>query len=411
MEIYLDYNATTPLEPSVISKISQSMEELWGNPSSSYGFGIRAKRNIEEARKQLADMIGAVPEDIIFTSGGTEANNIVIFGILNYYDEWLKCNPESEHYGKKPHIITTNIEHPAVILPLRYLAEKKAAIELSIVPVNTTGSVDPRDILCAVRPNTSLITVMLANNETGVILPVAEISRGLEEINLKRREENKIKILYHTDAAQAIGKISVHAPTLQVDYLTIVGHKFYGPRIGCLYARGLMHQDVPLYPVMFGGGQERGYRPGTENTPMIVGLGEAARLVCENLTTYNSHMETIRDYLEKKLKEAFGEDRVVFNCSKDVQRLPNTCNVSLVGEGFVGHVVLSKATNVYASVGAACHAQNKPSEILLASGVSCELAVNALRLSVGRSTTREDIDNAVKDLKQAADQVLNGKHE
>ncbi|KAJ9585113.1 hypothetical protein L9F63_020543, partial [Diploptera punctata] len=354
MPIYLDYNATTPLEPTVIESITKSLSENWANPSSGYASGVAAKKIINEARKNIGLMIGANPEDIIFTSGGTEANNMVIFGILEYYANWLRTI--KTEIKDKPHIITTNVEHDAVILPIRHLQKKR---NVTIVPVLKTGCVDVQDIISEVRPTTCLITVMLANNETGVIMPIEHIGRSIQQINKQRRANKLIEILYHTDAAQAIGKIEVDTETLQANYITIVGHKFYGPRIGCLYAQGI-GSKAPVYPMLFGGGQESGYRPGTENTPMIVGLGEAARLVFRHLTKYSSHMTKIRDYLETKLKETFGNE-VVFNCKSDVIRLPNTCNISFRKEGLYGHRVLSRCTNISASIGAACHTNNQPS--------------------------------------------------
>ncbi|XP_023727575.1 selenocysteine lyase isoform X2 [Cryptotermes secundus] len=404
MAVYLDHNATTPVAEPVVQKIIDSLNDEWGNPSSGYLPGTKSKNSIAEARQHIALMIGGKPEDIIFTSGGTEANNMVIFGIVSYYEDWLKSVSFLKVTNEKPHVITTNVEHDAVILPIRHL-EKTGAIDVSIIHVSTRGCVVPQDILSKISHTTCLITVMLANNETGVIMPVEEIGRCIKEVNKQRKAENLIRILYHTDAAQGVGKIQVDVQELNVDYLTVVGHKFYGPRIGCLYARGI-GQETPVYPLLHGGGQERGYRPGTENTPMIAGLGEAARLVCENLSTYSRHMKIIRDYLEEELKEAFGEGNVIFNCSKDVRRLPNTCSVSLIGVELVGHVVLSKCAHIMASIGAACHAQNKPSGILLASGIPHHQAINSIRLSVGRETTKGDIDIAIEDLKQSVTTLL-----
>ncbi|KAK7863884.1 hypothetical protein R5R35_007217 [Gryllus longicercus] len=406
MSIYFDYNATTPLAPSVIEKIGEALRTKWGNPSSSYSIGINAKESIDEARAHVASMIQAKPEDIIFTSGGTEANNMVIFGILEYFKRFTDTVsstkiPKNDNTGK-PHVITTNVEHDAVILPLRYL-ERRGDIDLSIVPVASNGRISVEDVMSHVKQKTCLITVMHANNETGVIMPVVEIGRSLKKLNNERKSKGYVRILYHTDSAQAIGKITVDVNELHVDYLTIVGHKFYGPRIGALFVRGPASVS-PIQPMFYGGGQERGWRPGTENTPMIVGLGEAARLVHDNLHSYQDHMLSIRTYLEEKLMETFGKDNIRFNCSSS-DRLPNTSNISLVGNGLYGHVLLSKCQFLTASIGAACHKQNKPSGILLASGIQAEMAANAIRLSVGRDTTKGDVDSIVSDLLQAVTTV------
>nr|CAD7575035.1 unnamed protein product [Timema californicum] len=396
--MYLDYNATTPIAPSVALKIINSLKNEWGNPSSKYPVAEIALKSITYSRMHLSKMIGADLDDIIFTSGGTEANNMAILGALDYFKDWeQKCNT---FVKGKPHIITTNVEHDATILPIKHL-ERKGLIECSVVSVSSDGCICPEEILAQIRPLTCLITVMMANNETGVIMPVAVIGRHIKDINRRRKLEGLIEILYHSDAAQAIGKIPVDVLDLQVDYLTIVGHKFYGPRVGCLYARGA-GKATPVYPLLFGGAQERGFRPGTENTPMIAGLGEAARLVCENLDSYYSHMLQMRDYLEEQLKHELGESRVIFNChNKTVMRLPNTCNVSFVGVGLTGQEILSRCKHIMASTGAACHAQDKPSGVLIASQIPPHVAASAIRFSVGRETTKTEIEEAVQDLKQA----------
>ncbi|PSN36709.1 Selenocysteine lyase [Blattella germanica] len=328
MVVYLDYNATTPLDASVCSVIKNSFVH-WANPSSNYPTGVEAKKIISEARKHIASMINARGEDIVFTSGGTEANNMVLFGVLHYFKDWLN-DRDLTRSCEKPHVITTNVEHDSVILPLKHL-QKKGEIDLTIVPVLSGGCISEDDILREVRRSTCLITVMLANNETGVIMPVEKIGRALKEINKQRQKDGGIGILFHTDAAQAMGKIHVDVDVLQVDYMTIVGHK-----------------------------------------------------------------------------ETF-EDDVIINCNTDVKRLPNTCNISFRKKDLFGHVVLSKCSNIMASVGAACHAQNKPSGILIASGVAHSLALNAIRLSVGRETSKSDIDIAVSDL-QAAVLKIKGEH-
>ncbi|XP_042851775.1 selenocysteine lyase isoform X3 [Panthera tigris] len=313
-KVYMDYNATTPLEPEVIQVMTEAMREAWGNPSSPY------------------------PTAVTF------------------------------------------------------------------VPVSkVSGQVEVEDILAAVRPATCLVTVMLANNETGVIMPIAEISQRIKALNRKRAASGLPVILVHTDAAQALGKRRVDVEALGVDFLTIVGHKFYGPRIGALYVRGL-GELTPLYPMLFGGGQERNFRPGTENTPMIAGLGKAAELVTKNWEAYEAHMRDVRDYLEERLLAEFDKQRIHLNSRfPGTERLPNTCNFSIRGPQLQGRVLLAQCRTLLASVGAACHSDqvDRPSPVLLSCGIPFDVARNALRLSVGRSTTRAEVDLVVQDLKQA----------
>lgn len=388
MTVYLDYNSTTPLAKSVQEVIKQSLNDHWANPSSNSPLGRKAKQQIEDARRSVATMIGAKPENIIFTSGGTESNNMAICSVIAWSKQ-IGC--------ARPHVIISNVEHVATTEPLKRLALMND-IEFTEVAVDRHGLLHTEDILSSIRPTTSLISVMLANNETGVIFPVEDIARQLAEVNKDRSKRGFSQVWIHTDAAQTIGKIPVDVNSLRVDYLTVVGHKFYGPRIGALYCRDT--GKTPLYPVVQGGGQERGYRPGTENTPMIAGLGEAAALVTKDINHFIEHMQKLRDYMENSFKTAFGKENIVINCEQS-PRLPNTCNVSFVGTDKRGEDILNSCTHVIASTTAACHRQNELSAVLLASGVPKKLAATSVRLSVGRETTTKDIDVAVEDLKSA----------
>lgn len=403
----MDYNATTPLEPEVIEAMTEAMREAWGNPSSSYPAGRKAKEIINTARENLAKMIGGQPQDVIFTSGGTESNNLVIQSVVKHFHKVHATNGDTGGHpspvdGALPHIITCTVEHDSIRLPLEHLREERVA-EVTFVPVSkVNGQVEAEDILAAVRPATCLVTIMLANNETGVIMPVPEISRRVRALNQQRAAGGLPGVLVHTDAAQALGKRRVDVRDLGVDFLTIVGHKFYGPRIGALYVRGL-GEHTPLYPMLFGGGQERNFRPGTENTPMIAGLGKAAELVAENGEAYEAHMRGVRDYLEERLAAEFGE-RIHLNSQfPGAERLPNTCNFSIRGPQLQGREVLAQCRTLLASVGAACHSDlgDRPSPVLLSCGVPVDVARNAIRLSVGRSSTRAEVDLVVQDLKQA----------
>uniref|UniRef100_A0A8D3EB80 Selenocysteine lyase n=1 Tax=Scophthalmus maximus TaxID=52904 RepID=A0A8D3EB80_SCOMX len=372
--IYMDYNATTPLEPEVTEAITEALQQAWGNPSSSYIAGAKAKAIIDQSRENVARMVGGRAEDIIFTSGGTEANNLVLHTAVEHFRRHRRAAEQGEGL---PHIITSNVEHDSVKLVAEHL-QREGKADVTFVPVSkTTARVEVEEVVAAVRPNTCLISVMLANNETGVIMPVQEMCQRIKSLN---KQQERLRILLHTDAAQALGKIHVDACELGVDYLTIVGHKFYAPRIGALYVSG-PGTRTPLYPLLFGGGQERNFRPGTENTPMIAGLG---KVIFRSI-------------------HAIFKDRIRFNSrypGSDI--LPNTCNVSILGPTLQGWRVLSTCRRLLASVGAACHSGsgNRPSHILLSCGVPQEVAANALRLSVGRGTSREDVDAVVEDLRE-----------
>lgn len=404
----MDYNATTPLEPEVVQAVTEAMREAWGNPSSPYPAGRKAKDIIAAARENLAKMIGGKAQDIVFTSGGTEANNLVIHSVVRQFQTIHTARGDtaqrhSPAEGATPHIITCTVEHDSIRLPLEHLVEERVAA-VTFVPVSTvSGQAEADDVLAAVRPTTCLVTIMLANNETGVIMPIPEISRRVKALNQERAASGLPAVLLHTDAAQALGKRRVDVEDLGVDFLTIVGHKFYGPRIGALYVRGL-GELTPLHPMLFGGGQERNFRPGTENTPMIAGLGKAAELVAENCEAYEAHMRDVRDYLEERLAAEFGKEKIHLNSQfQGTERLPNTCNFSFRGPQLQGYSVLAQCRTLLASVGAACHSDqgDRPSPVLLSCGIPFDVARNALRLSVGRSTTRAEVDLVVQDLKQA----------
>ncbi|XP_032968701.1 selenocysteine lyase isoform X3 [Rhinolophus ferrumequinum] len=430
----MDYNATTPLEPEVIQAMTEAMQEAWGNPSSPYPAGRKAKDIISAARESLAKMIGGKPQDIIFTSGGTESNNLVIHSVLRHFHKVHASEGDAAERhrlveGAMPHFVTCTVEHDSIRLPLEHLVEEQVAA-VTFVPVSkVNGQAEADDILAAVRPATCLVTVMLANNETGVIMvrpwrgegpgsagarvalglfcpsalgPVPELGRRVAALNQQRAAAGLPRVLLHTDAAQALGKRRVDVRDLGVDFLTIVGHKLYGPRIGALYVRGL-GERTPLYPMLFGGGQERGFRPGTENTPMIAGLGKAAELVTENCEAYEAHMRAVRDYLEARLVAEFDKKIHLNSQFPGTERLPNTCNFSIQGPQLQGRLVLAQCRTLLASVGAACHSDqgDRPSPVLLSCGIPADVARNALRLSVGRSTTLAEVDLVVQDLKQA----------
>ncbi|XP_059084698.1 selenocysteine lyase-like [Tigriopus californicus] len=396
MAIYLDYNATCPMDPEVIEAIQRSCIEDWGNPSSSYQTGRKAKSALDKARQSVAKMIGSNdPSQITFVSGGTEANHLAMHSSIEHFK---KANPTV-----KPHVITSNIEHVATDLPLRkWLAQ--GVIELTLVEVcRKKGSLNVEDVMAEIKSNTCLITIMLANNETGIIQPIKEIGDRLQVINGDRQTQGQNQIPFHTDAAQAIGKIPVDVDILNVDYLTIVGHKFYGPRIGALYHR---QGTGTIYPLFLGGGQEQGLRAGTENTPMIMGLGKAADLVVAGLDKDMDHLRLRRDHLIAVLQKSCLT--LSDNFAHVENRLPNTLSASF--GGCIGHDILTKCQGqIEASTTAACHSHGiaSGSPVLLKSGLDPEAALGTIRLSVGRHTTQEEIEKAAMALKD----VVNKDHQ
>jgi cysteine desulfurase len=373
-EIYLDYNATTPVAKPVQEEVNSALKEKWGNPSSGHRFGQIAKRALEYSRAQVASLLNADPTEILFTSGGTESNNLTITGV---------CRAMS---GKGRHIITTRIEHPSLMNPCLHLLEQ--GWDVSFIKVNSQGVIDPLEIERALRPDTVLVSVMLANNETGAIQPVAAISQ------LARKRG----VLVHTDAAQAVGKIPVDVKNLGVDYLSIAGHKLYAPKgIGALYCR----KGAPLGQLMFGAGQEQGLRPGTEPVPLAVGLGAACDFVAWDIEAEAERETGLREKLYAELS-GLGYP-IIRHCDPE-NTIPNTLSVSFIGKN--GAEILAQAPEIMASTGAACHDRDiKVSHVLAAMGVSPEVALGTLRLTLGRGTTESDIENAAQAIGRALERM------
>lgn len=367
--IYLDYNATTPVHPQVATLMEKYTKTHFGNPSSSHWFGIKAKEGVEKARKQVASLLGSLPEEIVFTSGGTESNNFAI-----------RCAAETfRHKGN--HIITTRIEHPAVIKPCRYLEQH--GFEVTYLPVDEYGRVNPLEVKKAIKPSTILITIMHANNEVGTIQPIAKIS----EIAKKKN------ILVHTDAAQSVGKIPAKVKNLGVDFLSIAGHKLYAPKgVGALYIR----KGITIHPFMLGAGHESGRRAGTENVIEITGLGKACEILEKKMEYNSKRIKELRDKLYNGLINAGIKVKLNGHLK---HRLPNTLNVSFIGAD--SHKLLSKIPGIAVSTGSACHADSKePSGILTAMGIRADVAFGAVRFSLGLWTTGKEIDFVVKKIKE-----------
>jgi len=365
--IYLDFNASTPLAPEVAEAMQPFLTHHYGNPSSLHWAGAPAKEAVEHARRQVADLLSCHPHEIVFNSGGSESNNHAIKGVFFALR------------GKGNHIVTTQIEHPAVLNPCRFLEKLGAAV--TCVGVDQYGRVDPDDVEKSITPKTILITVMHANNEVGTIQPIEEIA-----IIAK-----KYGILFHTDAAQSVGKIAAKVDDLGVDLLSLAGHKVYAPKgVGALYIR----EGTPLEPLIHGAGHECGRRAGTENVLLDVGLGKACELARKYV--HDNSIFKLRERFWMLLKDTFG-DGVALN-GHPVHRLPNTLNVSFAGKA--GGSILSRLDGVAASTGSACHAGSvELSPVLKAMGVTDAVGMGAIRFSLGLTTTFRELETVVHLLK------------
>jgi len=365
--IYLDFNASTPIAPEVAEAMKPFLSQHFGNPSSLHWAGIPAKEAVEHARRQVSDLLQCQPNEIVFTSGGSESNNHAIKGAFFALKE------------KGNHIITTQIEHPAVINPCRFL--EKLGAEVTYVGVDQYGKVDPGEIEKAVTKKTILITVIHANNEVGTIQPIEEISKIAK----------KHGIIFHTDAAQSVGKIETRVGELGVDLLSVAGHKIYAPKgVGALYIR----EGTSIEPLIHGAGHESGRRAGTENVLFMVGLGKACEIARRYLS--GGRILDLRERFWKLLQDNFGE-KVVLN-GHPAHRLPNTLNISFVGTA--GAEILSELDGVAASTGAACHSGSvELSPVLKAMGIAPEVGMGAIRFSLGRTTTIQELETVIQLLK------------
>jgi cysteine desulfurase len=364
--IYLDYNATTPHDPEVIAAMRPFLEQEFGNPSSGHWFGIQPKKAVMEARRQVAALLNCRPEEIIFTSGGTESINHAIRGIAHAYQD----------RGK--HIITSCIEHPAVLEVCGHL--EKNGFEITYLPVDEHGQVSIADVAAAIKAQTILISIMHANNEVGTIQPIKEIAAMIKGRG----------ILFHTDAAQSVGKIAVEVDDLGVDLLSIAGHKVYAPKgVGALYVR----TGIEPAKLMHGAGQEFGRRGGTENVLEIVGLGKACDIAKRDLDRNRNHLQQMRDRLYEGLKTECINIRLN---GHPEQRLPNTLSLSFL-DLEANRILEEIGLEVAASAGAACHSDRvEISHVLKAMAVPLNWAKGTLRLTTGRMTAADDIDRAVQ---------------
>jgi cysteine desulfurase len=365
--IYLDHNATTPVLPEVLEAMLPYLQRHFGNPSSAHLFGQRARRAVEDAREQVASLLQCRPDEILFTSGGTESCNLAIRGLA---------------MDDRRHFVTSSIEHPATERPCRLLAAQGS--DVSWIAVDADGRLRLDELAAALRDDTRLVTVMHASNELGTIQPLAEIAA------LAHARGARV----HTDAAQSVGKIPTLVGTLDVDLLTVAGHKLYAPKgIGALYVR----DGTPLRPLMLGAGHERGLRPGTENVASIVGLGAACDLARRTLDGEARRVQQLRDRLWLRLRAAI--PALAHNGHAE-HRLPGTLSVRF--PGVRGSAVLAAATGIAASTGSACHEGGEaPSSVLLAIGLDPDVALGTVRLSLGRMTTAVEVDRAADELAAA----------
>ncbi len=372
--IYLDYNATTPIDPQVAEAMLPYVHGLFGNPSSSHGFGLAAREGVDLARSQVAELLGCRTDELIFTSGGTEANNHAIKGVA------------FAHRNRGNHIVTSAVEHPAVTEVCRYL--ETHGFRITYLPVDKYGLVDVSQLKEVLTKETILVSIMHANNEVGAIQPIADIAEAAHAIGA----------LVHTDCAQSVGKVPVNVDELGVDLLSIAGHKLYAPKgIGALYIR----TGVELEKFMHGAGHEQDRRAGTENVIEMVGLGAACSLIHRNLFEYATHMREMRDRLESQLLDSGADARV--NGHPD-RRLPNTSSISFRGQE--ADRILANLPTVAASAGAACHSdQVELSHVLSAMAVPLEYAMGTVRFSVGRFTSAEEIDLAVAEVTRVVDSL------
>ena len=370
-QIYLDYNASTPVAPSVAETMRAALTSGYGNPSSLHWAGTPARALVDKARGEVADLLGCTSDEIVFTSGGSEANNMALKGAF-----FASVRPH-------PHIITSSVEHPAIVEPCRFLERLGASV--TWLPVDEFGRIDPDDLRRSITADTILISIMQANNEVGTIQPIAECTAIARAHGIP----------FHTDAAQSVGKIDTNVDTLGVDMLTIAGHKIYAPKgVGALYIR----QGVQLEPFMHGAGHEAGRRAGTESALLDAALGAACELVSDLAPM--EEVKILRDRFWDELCAKFG-NRIALNGHPE-QRLPNTLNVSFVGRD--GSALLARLDGIAASTGSACHEGSvELSPVLEAMGVSDEVGMGAIRFSSGRATTDAEVDAVIDKL---TDEIL-----
>jgi len=362
-KIYMDHSATTPVDPEVARVMISALTDSFGNPSSIHGYGNEARKTIEKSRKQVAALIGASSEEIVFTSGGTEADNMAIIGAAHTYQ------------NKGRHIITSKIEHHAVLDTFKHLESQ--GYEATYLPVNRLGQVDIDSVMKAIRKDTVLISIMHANNEIGTIEPIEEIGRLAREKG----------IVFHSDAVQSVGRIPIDVKSLNVDLLSLSGHKFYGPKgIGALYIRS----GIKPAPLLHGGGQERTWRSGTENVPGIAGLGQAAEMALNLMPERSQHLRDLGHYLTRRILQEIPQ---AYLTGHPENRLPGHASFVFLGVEGSSMLVFLDSEGIAVSGGSACTSNSfDPSHVLTSLGLTKDAAHSSLRVTLGKDNTQEDVD-------------------
>ena len=398
-KIYLDHSATTPLDPQVLKKMQPYLTDIFGNASSMHSFGQEAMKGVDWAREQLAQLFGCKFKEVVFTSGASESNNLVLRGLVMAFR-----NKEQKKY----HIITSKIEHPAILETCQAL-EKEGLAEVSCVGVNKLGLVSVDDIKKAIKDNTILVSIMYVNNEVGTIQPIREIGKLIEKVNKKRilKSESRNlkdwfnKIYFHTDAVQAVNYCNMNAPYLHADLITISGHKIYGPKgIGALYIK----EGAPLQSITFGGHQEYNIRPGTYNVPGIVGLGAAVELINNGqFTKHNEKIGELRDKLIAGLKKKISQIQINGDLAN---RVPSNANISFFNAEGESMLLMLDMEGIAVSTGSACASGSlAPSHVLSAMGILPEVCHASLRFTLGKENTEKEIDRVIEILPQIVERL------
>ncbi len=398
-EVYLDYAATTPTDPRVVAEMQPYFGEGFGNPSSLYALGRKAKDAVDDARARIANILQCKADEIVFTGSGTESDNLAILGVVRAYaPKGEKRGPALPAASQGGHIITSAIEHHAVMHAVEAL--EKEGFEVTKVPVGEDGIVNPEDVRAALRPDTVLVTIMYANNEIGTIQPIAEIGQIIKAYRLEKLKSAPASgdpasrwPFFHTDACQAAGALPLEVNTLGVDLLTFNGSKIYGPKgVGALFVK----QGVRLQPIVYGGGQEKGYRSGTENVPLIMGLAKALEIAHESRKEESARLIELRDYFITEVQKRI--PKTVLN-GHAAKRLPNNINVSILDVEGEAVLLYLDHEGIFVSTGSACTSTTlDPSHVILALGVPYEYAHGSIRFTLGRSTTKEDLDYVLEKL-------------
>ena len=386
-EIYLDYASATPIELEVLKVMTQSFKEFFANPSAINDFGIKVKKSLEDARSAISKNLNAHSDEIIFTSGSTESNNLAILGVINYFQ-----NKRIQEKKFIPHVITTNIEHSSVLEVYRHLKKSKK-VEVTFVEVEPNGIIDPKKIKKALKSNTVLVSVIYANNEIGTIEPIREIAKEIRHFKKNKKKDNDFP-LFHTDATQAVNYLSINTEQLGIDLMSFNAAKIYGPKgVGVLFKK----KNILFESIMYGGSQEFGLRPGTENIVSILGFKEALKITEELKKREVKRLTKLRDYFINKIKIL--NKNIIINGDL-INRLPNNINITIPDIPSDLLVIELSAKGIMASAKSACKSgDGKASHVIRAINKSVKDTDGSLRFSLGRETTKTDIDHTIKVLK------------